>query len=78
MAKSENKPNDTMSYEQAYAELEMIVNALESGNQSLDEALSFFERGQILTRHCAELLAKAELKVQELSGDELVSFQEGE
>jgi exodeoxyribonuclease VII small subunit len=78
MAKSENTPIDAMSYEQAYAELEMIVNALESGNQPLEDALSLFERGQKLTRHCADLLAKAELKVQELSGDGLEAFQEAE
>jgi exodeoxyribonuclease VII small subunit len=78
MAKSENTPIDRLNYEEAYAELEMIVSALESGEQSLEEALSLFERGQKLTKHCAELLAKAELKVQELSGDTLVPFQEGE
>jgi exodeoxyribonuclease VII small subunit len=78
MAKSENPPIDRLNYEDAYAELEMIVSALESGEQSLEEALSLFERGQKLTKHCAELLAKAELKVQELSGDTLAPFQEGE
>jgi exodeoxyribonuclease VII small subunit len=78
MAKIENPPIDRLNYEDAYAELEMIVSALESGEQSLEEALSLFERGQKLTKHCAELLAKAELKVQELSGDTLAPFQEGE
>jgi exodeoxyribonuclease VII small subunit len=78
MAKSESTPIEKLSYEEAYAELENIVSALESGDQPLEEALSLFERGQKLTKHCAELLAKAELKVQELSGETLVPFQEGE
>ena len=78
MPKSENTVIEKLSYEDAYSELEKIVTALESGDQPLDESLSLFERGQALTKHCAELLTKAELKVQELSGETLEPFQEGE
>jgi exodeoxyribonuclease VII small subunit len=78
MARSETKPIDKLTYEEAFTELEQIVAALESGEQPLDEALALFERGQKLSKHCTELLAKAELKVQELSGETLVPFQEGE
>ncbi len=78
MAKSENTAIEKMNYEEAYAELEEIVSALESGEQPLQEALTLFERGQKLTKHCAELLARAELKVQQLSGEKLESFEEGE
>jgi exodeoxyribonuclease VII small subunit len=78
MPKSEKTLIEKLSYEEAYSELEKIVNTLESGDQPLEEALSLFERGQALTRHCAEILAKAELKVQELSGETLEPFQEGE
>lgn len=77
MAKTETKPIEKMSYEEAYADLEAIVTALESGEQPLEDALALFERGQLLTRHCAELLDKAELKVQKLSGETLEPFQEG-
>jgi exodeoxyribonuclease VII small subunit len=78
MARSETKPIEELTYEDAFVELEEIVAALESGEQPLEEALSLFERGQKLSKHCTELLAKAELKVQELSGETLVPFQEGE
>jgi exodeoxyribonuclease VII small subunit len=78
MAKIENKPIEKLTYEEAYAELEGIVSALESGEQPLEDSLALFERGQLLTRHCAELLDKAELKVQEISGETLKPFQEGE
>jgi exodeoxyribonuclease VII small subunit len=78
MEKTENTPIDKLKYEEAYAELEKIVSELESGEQPLEEALSLFERGQVLTKHCAELLAKAELRVQELSGDTLAPLQEEE
>jgi exodeoxyribonuclease VII small subunit len=62
------------SYEQAFAELESIVNALESNDRPLEEALALYERGQLLARHCSALLDQAELKVQQLSGDRLEDF----
>jgi exodeoxyribonuclease VII small subunit len=76
MTKAEPKPIEKLTYEEAYAELDSIVTALESGEQSLDEALSLFERGQGLTKRCAELLDEAELKVSRLSGETLEPFEE--
>ena len=70
-----------LSYEQALAELEKIVASLEAnepsgaGKLSLDESMSLYERGQALTRHCLELLDKAELRVKQLSDDMLVDMQ---
>jgi exodeoxyribonuclease VII small subunit len=64
-------PVEALTYEQALAELEGIVAALESGDHSLESALAFYERGQTLARYCTRLLEQAELKVQSLSGDEL-------
>jgi len=78
MAKIDPKPIEELSYEQAYAELETVVAALESGEQPLETALSLFERGQLLTKHCADLLDKAELKVRQLSGETLQPFEENE
>ncbi|MGD0878399.1 MAG: exodeoxyribonuclease VII small subunit [Anaerolineales bacterium] len=78
MAKTETKPIDKLTYEQAYAELEVVVSALETGEQSLDEALVLFERGMGLTKHCAELLDKAELRIRSLSGETLEPFEEKE
>jgi exodeoxyribonuclease VII small subunit len=78
MAKSEVKPIEKLSYEEAYAELELIVAALESGDRPLEESMSLFERGQALTKRCAELLDKAELKVKELAGEELKDFEENQ
>jgi len=55
-----------LSYEQAFAELEQIVNRLESETLNLDEALTLYELGQALSAHCATLLETAELRVQKL------------
>ena len=68
---SKETPVDELSYEQAFRELEMIVTALESEGQPLEDALALFERGQNLARYCAQLLDKAELKVTQVSGQEL-------
>jgi len=57
----------SMSYEQAFAELEEIVSGLEMDSKTLEQAISLFERGQALARYCAELLEKAELRVRQLS-----------
>ncbi len=76
MAKNEIKPIEELSYEQAVAELEAIVTALEKGEKPLQESMALFERGQALTKHCADLLEKAELKVRTLVDESLVDFKE--
>ena len=57
----------SLSYEQAYAELEEIVYGLEANQKTLEESIALFERGQALAKYCAFLLDQAELKVQKLS-----------
>lgn len=76
MAKNENKPVEELSYEQAVAELEAIVTALEKGEKPLQESMALFERGQALSKHCADLLEKAELKVRTLVDGSLLDFKE--
>ena len=74
MTKSQT-PVEELTYEQAFAELEGIVAALETEERTLDEAIAQYERGQALSKHCADLLEKADLKVQQISGDDLVAFE---
>jgi exodeoxyribonuclease VII small subunit len=70
-----NLPNvDSLTYEQALAELESLVTALEAEHQTLTEALALFERGQVLAQHCAALLDAAELKVQQLTASGVADF----
>ena len=70
------QPVDKMAYEQAFAELEGIVSALESEQRPLEEAIALFERGQALAKRCAGLLDKAEIKVRQLTGEEIEDFVE--
>jgi exodeoxyribonuclease VII small subunit len=79
MAKSSAKKSmDELTYENAFAELESIVAALENEQRSLDESMKLYERGQVLVKHCAKLLDKAELKVKQLAGDTLTDFEEAQ
>ena len=55
------------TFEQAQAELEQIVERLEQGKASLDEALALWERGEQLYAFCRERLDSAQGKVEELA-----------
>jgi exodeoxyribonuclease VII small subunit len=77
MAKSSApKPVEALTYEQAVAELEGIVSSLEGEQNPLDEAMKLYERGQALVTRCSSLLEAAELKVKQLSGENLVAFED--
>lgn len=52
-----------MSFEDALAELEQIVRALEGGQQKLEDAITAYERGASLRKHCEAKLAEAEARV---------------
>lgn len=56
-----------LSYEQAFAELETIINGLEANQKTLEESISLFERGQALAIYCAGRLDQAELRVRQMS-----------
>ena len=56
-----------MTYEEAEKELTQIVERLERGEASLDEALKLWERGEELYRFCVGQLDVAEGKIEELA-----------
>lgn len=58
-----------LSFEAAFAELETIINQLESGDLSLDDSVTLFERGRKLSEHCQTLLDQADLRVSQLTAD---------
>jgi exodeoxyribonuclease VII small subunit len=55
------------SFEEAQRELEQIVERLESGKASLDEAIQLWERGEELYRVCSSKLDAAEGRIEELA-----------
>jgi exodeoxyribonuclease VII small subunit len=54
---------EQVSFEQAMEQLDSIVQKLEHGNVSLDEALELFEKGVKLISFCQEKITFAEQKV---------------
>ena len=57
-------------FEEAMKELEDIVDKLEGGDVSLDEAVGLFESGMKLSKSCQKMLENAEKKVSVLMSDE--------
>lgn len=53
-----------MPFEEALAALETIVRGLESGQQKLEDAITAYERGAALKKHCESKLAEAQARVQ--------------
>jgi len=56
-----------LSFEQAQAELERIVERLERGDVELAELTKLWERGEELYRRCADQLSAAQGKIEELA-----------
>jgi exodeoxyribonuclease VII small subunit len=55
-----------LDFEAALAELQSIVEKMESGEQTLEDALAAFQRGVELTRACQQGLKEAEQRVEKL------------
>lgn len=53
-------------FEKALAELESLVEKLESGGLALDQSLADFKRGVELTRQCQAVLDQAQQAVEQL------------
>lgn len=67
----------TLTFEQAYSQLQEIVQQLEAGNLSLEASLSLYQTGMALARQCNLQLDQAELSIKKLTpAGELVDFDE--
>ena len=55
-----------LSFEQALAELESIVQKLEGGGASLEASIDLYGRGSLLRRHCEAKLKAAQEKVERI------------
>lgn len=55
------------SFEDNMAELESIIERIESGEAGLEESISAYERGVAIIESCRGVLAAAELRVEELT-----------
>ena len=55
-----------LSFEKALAELEEIVESLESGSVDLEKSIEHYTRGSLLRLHCQSKLDEAVLKLEEI------------
>ena len=77
-----NDPLEKMTFEDAMKELENLVDSLDKGDVSLDEAIAAYDRGSQLKDHCQKKLNEAKMKVEtiqlsdnpEIVPDKLTSF----
>jgi exodeoxyribonuclease VII small subunit len=58
-----------LKFEEAIADLEQVVEQLESGDLSLEDSLAAFEKGVGLVRYCNQKLSEVEKKVELLVKD---------
>jgi exodeoxyribonuclease VII small subunit len=64
--KPADPPIEAMSFEEAMAALEAIVDRLEGGDAPLEESIALYERGAALRAHCEARLKAAELRVEKI------------
>lgn len=65
---------ENLSFEQALRELQNIVNKLETGQVTLEEAIEMYERGVKLSKYCIQKLTQAELRIRKIIKDESQGF----
>lgn len=56
-----------LSFEDAMAKLEDIVNKLEAGKVKLDDAVNIYTTGNALKEHCENKLKEAKTKIEKIS-----------
>lgn len=68
-AKKPSPPEDpsALSFEEALAQLEAVIERIESGQVGLEESISAYERGVRLIQRCKGVLSVSEQRVEELS-----------
>lgn len=68
--------DESLSYDEAFARLEMVLGKLETDDLPLEETLALYEEGAALATFCADRLEQAELRVRQWQpGDETTPFE---
>ena len=66
---TEHKDKNLPTFEDALAQLETIIETMESGEVPLAEMVAKFEQGNELLKACQQHLHEAELKIEQLKCD---------
>ena len=63
MAESGTSGIESLSFEEALAQLEEIVEKLEGGEVPLEESIDLYERGAALRERCTQKLRDARMRI---------------
>ena len=63
---------EKLTFEEAMNELEKLVDSLDKGNISLDEAIAAYDRGSQLKDYCQKKLNEAKMKVETIQSSDNV------
>lgn len=66
---------EQMGYEDAVAELEAIIERIDSGEVGLDASLDAYRRGAALVRRCRAILDSAQQEIERISAADLGTRQ---
>ena len=65
-----NTELDKLTFEEAMKELEKLVDSLDKGDISLDEAIAAYDRGSQLKDYCEKKLQEAKMKVDTIQASD--------
>ena len=61
---------ENMNFEEAMNELEKLVDSLDKGDISLDQAITAYDRGSKIKDHCQKKLNEAKMKVETIQSSD--------
>ena len=67
-----NHELEKLTFEDAMKELEKLVDSLDKGDVSLDEAIAAYDRGSQLKDYCQKKLHEAKMKVETIQSSDNV------
>ena len=65
-----NTELEKLTFEEAMQELEKLVDSLDKGDVSLDEAIAAYDRGSQLKDYCEKKLQEAKMKVDTIQASD--------
>ena len=65
-----NTELEKLTFEEAMQELEKLVDSLDKGDVSLDEAIAAYDRGSQLKDYCQKKLNDAKMKVETIQSSD--------
>ena len=65
-----NTELEKLTFEEAMKELEKLVDSLDKGDVSLDEAIAAYDRGSQLKDYCEKKLQEAKMKVDTIQSSD--------